>query len=398
MTNLSLEDFNYHLPDERIAKYPVNPRDSAKLLVWKDEQIHERIFRELHNVLPDNSLMYFNNTKVIPARLYFRKNTGAVIEIFLLNPVAPTAVIDQAMWLTDSVTWKCAIGNLKRWQDNTPLTLLIKGDSNTPIEMTSYLENRQEQLVRFVWNKPLPFAEILNYCGQIPLPPYLHREADEKDKQSYQTVYSKKEGAVAAPTAGLHFTEEVLTNLQKKNIQLEELTLHVSAGTFQPIKGRIEEHTMHKEQIIITKSNLEKLLDAHFVTAVGTTSMRTLESLYWYGILLQENADATLVIPQNVAYQSYTVLPSLKESAQLILEKMNRENTDKLIGETQIFIRPGYDFKVCNALITNFHQPKSTLILLVSAFTNNQWRTIYDYAYQHDFTFLSYGDSSILFR
>ncbi|MCS7004713.1 MAG: S-adenosylmethionine:tRNA ribosyltransferase-isomerase [Cytophagales bacterium] len=399
MNSLSLDEFDYELPEERIAQYPVSPRDASKLLIYKHPTIQHTIFRELPKLLPANSALFFNNTKVIPARLFFQKKTGATIEIFLVNPVFPTAVTDKAMLVTESATWKCMIGNLKRWDSETTLTLEIHTEKGEPLQLQASLYNRKEQLVTFRWTPShLSFAEMLTCCGQIPLPPYLKRKAEKNDYQTYQTVYSKKEGAVAAPTAGLHFTENVLEELQKRNIRLEELTLHVSAGTFQPIKGSIETHTMHKEQIIVSKSNVETLLNRTFVTAVGTTSMRTLESLYWYGVLLQENPHAEFFIPQNIAYEYCGSLPSLEEAVQKVQKRMQALQTEILIGETQIFIRPGYDFKVCNALITNFHQPKSTLILLVAAFTNGNWKKIYDYALQNEFRFLSYGDSSILFR
>ncbi|AFK02467.1 S-adenosylmethionine:tRNAribosyltransferase-isom erase [Emticicia oligotrophica DSM 17448] len=399
MLELDLEKYNYDLPDERIARFPVEPRDSSKLLLYKSEQISEDIFHSLPKHLPDDTFLVFNNTKVIPARLFFQKANGVVIEVFLLNPVEPSNVVSQVMETTDTCTWACMIGNKKRFKEK--VSSIITGAAlEKPMLQVNFiaeLVDVEKNYVKFSWdNRELSFAEIVRYFGQIPLPPYLKRETEQKDYDTYQTVYSKKDGAVAAPTAGLHFTENVFTELEQKGIKHDFVTLHVGAGTFQPIKVKnVVEHNMHCEQIVFEKSFIENLLaNASFVIPVGTTSMRSLESLYWYGVKLC-NGNEAFFIEKLLPYEQ-TEEVSLVDSLQAILAYMNENNLTQIIGETEIFIFPSYKFRVCKGIITNFHQPDSTLILLVAALVGENWQKIYNYALENDFRFLSYGDSSLL--
>jgi S-adenosylmethionine:tRNA ribosyltransferase-isomerase len=405
MTNpaLSLSDYDYELPEDRIAKHPLPQRDQSKLLVYRPNRITDQSFYQLPDWLPQNCCLCFNNTQVIPARLYFRKPTteqsaGALIEILLLHPVAPSTVISQAMSTTKSVLWECMIGNLRRWKANQVLKQTVKiNDQKVVLEVR--LLDRQQKHVQLSWDAEVSFAEVVEAAGKVPLPPYLHRESTEEDRQRYQTVYSKARGAVAAPTAGLHFTDEVLDQLQQKGILFNELTLHVGAGTFQPIKEeQVEKHAMHSEQMVIQRENIERLLDPNRpVIAVGTTSMRTLESLYWYGVMLTSKPDAVFSIPKLYPYKRRTnSLPTQVEAMDAILRQMDHLNIETLVGETEIFIFPSYEFRMCQGLITNFHLPKSTLILLIAAFVGEQWRSIYQHALAHDYRFLSYGDSSLL--
>ncbi|WP_064197361.1 MULTISPECIES: S-adenosylmethionine:tRNA ribosyltransferase-isomerase [Emticicia] len=399
MLELDLEKYNYDLPDERIARFPVEPRDSSKLLLYKSEQISEDIFHSLPKHLPDDTFLVFNNTKVIPARLFFQKANGVVIEVFLLNPVEPSNVVSQVMETTDTCTWACMIGNKKRFKEK--VSSIITGAAlEKPMLQVNFiaeLVDVEKNYVKFSWdNRELSFAEIVRYFGQIPLPPYLKRETEQKDYDTYQTVYSKKDGAVAAPTAGLHFTENVFTELEQKGIKHDFVTLHVGAGTFQPIKVKnVVEHNMHCEQIVFEKSFIENLLaNASFVIPVGTTSMRSLESLYWYGVKLC-NGNEAFFIEKLLPYEQ-TEEVSLVDSLKAILAYMNENNLTQIIGETEIFIFPSYKFRVCKGIITNFHQPDSTLILLVAALVGENWQKIYNYALENDFRFLSYGDSSLL--
>ena len=395
MINLDLDKYTYHLPDERIARFPVEPRDVSKLLVYKQSEIDEDRFYNLVGHLPQESFLVFNNTKVIPARLFFQKASGALIEIFLLNPVGPSAVISQVMETRDTCTWACMIGNKKRLKGRLVGKYSINAVDD--LELVAELIDSEKNYVQFTWNNPeLTFAEIVRYFGQIPLPPYLKRETEEKDYDTYQTVYSKNDGAVAAPTAGLHFTEKVLFDLVTNDIEYDFITLHVGAGTFQPIKVQnVVEHQMHSEQIVFEKEFISKLL-AHsaFVIPVGTTSMRSLESLYWYGIKLLQG-DNTFFIEKLYPYQCPEEI-NLEASLKAVLDYMESKNMNQLIGETEIFIFPGYQFRVCKGIITNFHQPDSTLILLVAALVGDNWQKIYDFALENDFRFLSYGDSSLL--
>lgn len=381
--SIDLKDYHYSLPEEKIAKFPLKDRSSSKLLVYQSGDITHRQFKHLGEYLPDESLLVFNDTKVIPARIIFQRPTGARIEVFLLEPLEP-ANYEQNMSAQGECTWHCMIGNAKRWKDDELVVPEI-----------GLRATRNESQVNLRWDNSLSFSEILEKAGKIPLPPYINREVDEADKDTYQTVYSKHEGAVAAPTAGLHFTDELLESLKNKGVQEDFLTLHVSAGTFQPIKAdKVQEHRMHREQIIVTKSNVQNLLTSGTVIPVGTTSMRTLESLYWYGVKLI-NGSTDFFIPKLFPYQHETV-PSRDESLKAVFDFMESSKTDHLIGHTEIFIFPGYDFKICRGLITNFHLPGSTLILLVAALIGSDWKEVYNEALTNDYRFLSYGDSSLL--
>jgi S-adenosylmethionine:tRNA ribosyltransferase-isomerase len=404
--NISIDAFDYELPDERIAKFPLPQRDKSKLLVYNKGQISENVFRHIPDFISEKALLVFNNTKVIQARMIFRKKTGAPIEIFCLEPKEP-ADYAQSFIQNRSCSWICLLGNAKRWKEGE-LENTIQDIRCTAKKLESYGETH---LIRFEWNRPnQSFADILSIFGELPIPPYLNRKTEESDKETYQTVYSKIKGSVAAPTAGLHFTQEILENLKAKQIYLEELTLHVGAGTFKPVKSaNLAGHTMHAECISVKKSTVEKLLENQGrVYAVGTTSVRTLESLYYIGRILENRPDAgleELVVGQWMPYKwkmengKWKMIKgelALGDALRNILEYMTRKNLEVLTTHTQILIAPGYDFKMVNGMITNFHQPKSTLLLLISAFVNGDWRRIYDYALGHGFRFLSYGDSSLL--
>jgi S-adenosylmethionine:tRNA ribosyltransferase-isomerase len=387
-----INDYTYSLPEERIALYPLAERDQSKLLVYKDDKILHSQFKSLTDFIPENSILFLNNTKVIPARLLFTKDTGATIEIFLLDPVSPSTIVALAMTVKGKSQWHCTIGNQKRWKESSKLRI-----THPEFVLEATLVDREKGIVEFEWTNSLSFSEVVQKAGAIPLPPYLHRKAEATDRERYQTVYSKNDGAVAAPTAGLHFTSEVFDSLRKKNIQTDYLTLHVSAGTFQPVKvENAAQHVMHNEQIVVTRENIENLLTNKFITAVGTTSMRTLESIYWYGVKLLKDFSSPFLISQHDAYE---LTPASKEEAlKAVLKKMDEQSTNQLLGETSIYIMPGYQFKIANALITNFHQPGSTLILLVAAFVGDNWKKIYSEALKNNYRFLSYGDSSLLFR
>ena len=400
--DINIANYDYLLPDERIAKYPLPQRDSSKLLIYKHGEIREDCFSNLSSHLPMKSLMVFNNTRVIQARLLFRKATGAQIEIFCLEPIDPT---DYALNFqqTKQCSWGCLIGNLKKWKESVLQQTVCINDDSILFSAERKTTNGDMHLITFSWDHPsYTFTDILDAAGQLPIPPYLHRETEQSDLQTYQTVYSKIKGSVAAPTAGLHFTPEVLTALKANDIGLEEITLHVGAGTFKPVKTEtIGEHTMHTEYFTVHRHTIQRLLDnLGQIVAVGTTSVRTLESLYYIGIALAENPDATieeLVVKQWTPYETKSDI-SPAESLQHLLHYMDKRNIDSLVSATQIMIVPGYTFRMIQGMITNFHQPQSTLLLLVSAFVEGNWKAIYDYAMEHDFRFLSYGDSSLLFN
>ena len=400
MEEILISEYDYPLTDERIAKYPLAERDHSKLLVYRDGKVSEDVFYRVGDYIAAGSLLVYNNTRVIPARLVFHKDSGARIEVFCLEPGASPqrngesgfrqeGYIDpyiQALTCTNGCTWKCMIGNLKKWKSG------VLSNGVLHAERLSTTGNTHE--VRFSWDDAnMSFAQLLDAQGELPIPPYLNRPTEESDKTTYQTVYSRIKGSVAAPTAGLHFTEKVLDGLRERGIKTTELTLHVGAGTFQPVKTEdANKHTMHTEIIAVPRQTIQDVVDnlGHIV-AVGTTSMRTLESLYFIGAMKQ------LSVPQFAPYeQDYTI--STEEALRNILAYLDETKQDTLHAETQIMIRPGYAFHVVDQLITNFHQPKSTLLLLVSAFVGGDWKTIYDYAMSHDFRFLSYGDSSILTR
>ena len=398
--HIHISDYNYNLPDERIAKFPLPVRDQSKLLVYRNGEISETRFTSLPDYVEPGTLMIFNNTKVIQARLHFRKETGALIEIFCLEPIQPN---DYALNFqqTEHAAWLCMIGNLKKWKEGT-LTrrMTVKGQDIT-LAATRGEARGTSHWVDFTWDNPgVTFADILEMFGELPIPPYLNRETQESDKETYQTVYSKIKGSVAAPTAGLHFTQRVLDALRAKGADLEEVTLHVGAGTFKPVKSEeIEGHEMHTEYISVSKGSIEKLI-AHEgkALAIGTTSVRTLESLYYIGVTLSQHPDAQEADLHVRQWQPYETHPTLSatEALKHILHYMERHRLDALHTSTQIIIAPGYEYKVVKRMITNFHQPQSTLLLLVSAFIKGDWKRIYDYALSHDFRFLSYGDSSLL--
>lgn len=397
---LNIADYTYLLPADRIAKFPLEKRDDAKLLHFEAGDIRHRRFEDLPSLIPDNTLIAFNNSKVIPARLVFQKKSGARIEIFLLQPLWPSTVIAEAMVSTGEAVWEAMIGNLKRWKDQEVLEgeFLISGE---PVRLNASLENREKRTVRLSWDrKDLPFVSIVEAMGEVPLPPYLNRAAVPEDKFRYQTVYSSMEGAVAAPTAGLHFTEPLMEELSRRKIKSVQLTLHVGAGTFQPVKEEnVTAHPMHSEQVQIQKSVIGQLLTHHGnILAVGTTSVRTLESIYWFGVKLLNGEDTSFFIPKLYPYQDHGMLPGLKESLQAVFDFMEKNNLEEIGGSTELMIMPGYEFKVCNAMLTNFHQPGSTLILLVAAFTKGRWREIYEEALAHGYRFLSYGDSNLLWH
>lgn len=398
--HIHISEYNYPLPDERIAKFPLPVRDHSKLLVYRHGEVTEDVFTSLPEYLTEGSLMVFNNTKVIQARLHFRKETGALIEVFCLEPIQPN---DYALNFqqTRHAAWLCMIGNLKKWKEGVlRREMTVKGHTLT-LTATRGECHGTSHWIDFSWDNPeVTFADILEVFGELPIPPYLNRETQESDKETYQTVYSKIKGSVAAPTAGLHFTPRVLDALSEKGIDLEELTLHVGAGTFKPVKSEeIEGHEMHTEYISVSRSTIKKLIDHNgCAIAVGTTSVRTLESLYHIGVTLAANPRATeeeLHVRQWQPYEKYDEIPSTV-ALQKILGYLDRNGMEALHTSTQIIIAPGYNYKIVKAMITNFHQPQSTLLLLVSAFVKGNWRTIYDYALDHDFRFLSYGDSSLL--
>ncbi|MBO3700572.1 S-adenosylmethionine:tRNA ribosyltransferase-isomerase [Roseivirga sp. E12] len=390
-----LSVFNYHLPDEKIAKHPLANRDDAKLLYYHKGDIQDRIFKESTEFLNDQTTLFFNNTKVIPARLHFQKDTGAHIEIFLLKPVSPTSIISTIMESSGPVIWECMVGNLKRWKEGTVLSRALNAHQQE-IMLTATLVSREKRTVSLSWdNENFSFAEVVEMAGQVPLPPYLNRDAEPEDKPRYQTVYSKEEGAVAAPTAGLHFTDEILEELKKKGVRESFLTLHVSAGTFQPIKvDDAREHPMHSEQIEVTIDTIQDLVNAQRVVAVGTTSMRSLESLYWFGVRLARGNEE-FSIEKLELYQDGE-LPNRGAAFSNIYDWMKAKGLERLSGSTEIFIMPGYQFRVCDGLFTNFHQPGSTLMLLVAAFIGKDWQKVYNHGLENGYRFLSYGDSSLL--
>lgn len=397
---IRLEEFNYDLPDERIARYPVEPRDSSKLLTYKDGRVDHRQFTDLPGQLPADTLLVFNNTKVIPARARFQKETGAQIEILFLHPEQPTRVINDAMLVKGGCVWECMIGNKKRWKlkDVLKSELLIGA---VTVSLSASYADYEHNLVQLNWNGDFTFLEVVQALGQIPLPPYLNRETEERDLDTYQTVYAKQNGAVAAPTAGLHFTDDVFAQLAAKGVKSTFLTLHVGAGTFQPIKASsVTEHRMHSEQVVYTRALITELLSRiDTIIPVGTTSLRSLESLYWYGVKLIKGADTTFFIAKLYPYPfEENELPDARTALEAVANFMDQGGIDELVGETEIFIFPGYQFRVCQGIVTNFHQPGSTLILLIAAMTGNDWKNIYDEALANDYRFLSYGDSSLLWR
>lgn len=400
---LKIKDFTYDLPEARIAKFPLDERSAAKLLVYRAGKIQDHAFTELPALLPPQSLLVFNNTRVVQARLFFQRATGSTIEVFCLEPVAPSAEMQQAMQQTHCCTWNCLVGNAKKWKE-PELSLAIPLANQQTGQLTVRKGERQADsyLIHFSWTPAsLTFAEILEQAGNLPLPPYLNRPATAADRQTYQTVYARQEGAVAAPTAGLHFTSQVFRDLAARNIPTQEVTLHVGAGTFKPVKAaEMAGHSMHGEEIYVNAGVIEQLLKhlPHPLIPVGTTSLRTLESLYWLGLrLIREPGlgPAELHVPQWLPYENEEAF-SPELALKALLDFLSLHQLDHIRATTQLLIAPGYTFKLVTGLVTNFHQPESTLLLLVSALVGSDWRKVYHHALQHGYRFLSYGDSSLL--
>jgi len=396
---IQIADYTYNLPDEKIAKHPLSNRDSSKLLVFKDGIIQEKKFADIASEIPENTQMVFNNTKVIQARLIFHKETGARIEIFCLEPLSPSdySLVFQS---TEKCSWKCIVGNLRKWKTGDLRMPFMYHEKEYFLTAKRIVSIDGTQEVEFSWENPeLCFSDILELTGRIPIPPYLNRETEADDLVRYQTVYSKLEGSVAAPTAGLHFTEDVFEGFEKRNISRQELTLHVGAGTFKPVKTeQIGEHDMHTEHIQVTVDSLKSIINStDKIIPVGTTSVRTLESLYWMGVKMITQEGDFRIVKQWEAYSlenKYTY----KQAYQAIVNYMEKEGLVMFNAATQIIIAPGYTFKVIDGLVTNFHQPKSTLLLLISALVGDKWHDIYDFALKNNFRFLSYGDSSLLMK
>lgn len=394
--NINIADYDYNLPDGRIAKHPLSQRDSSKLLVYKDGGISQSEFSAIDALIPEDSFLILNNTKVVRARLRFRKTSGATIEIFLLEPIMP-ADYAQSFACNQQVTWKCLVGNLKRWKEGSlELTIPNTEDVLTASKLNILSEGLE---IRFSWeNSDLSFAQIIERCGEVPIPPYLNRKTEDEDNTRYQTVYASPEGSVAAPTAGLHFTSGVFEKLAKKNVFPHYLTLHVGAGTFKPMKAEhIGDHEMHTEHFFVERELIQGYLNSKGIKiVVGTTTLRTLESLYWLGVKLAADNNLNQFFVSQ--WEPYELRPiGVLRAFEAILRYMDEHRIDTFSASTQIMIAPSYPIRTADALITNFHQPKSTLLLLVSALVGNDWHRIYRYAMEHDFRFLSYGDSSILF-
>ncbi len=400
--NIHIEDYSYPLTDEKIAKYPLAERDASKLLIYKNQTISEQHFYNLPDLIPNNALMVFNDTKVVPARLHFRRESGAHIEIFCLQPDTP-ADYAQAFASSRICRWQCVIGNSKRWKDDQ-LKYYIPEDSNSlearKLDLRAKLINRDGQtgIVEFEWKGDIPFSNVLEICGNVPIPPYLNRDTESIDLERYQTVYAHIRGSVAAPTAGLHFSDRVLEQLRSKNVNLQTVCLHVGAGTFLPVKNsEVSKHTMHREPFVVKKSLLELLVrNRSKLVAVGTTSVRTLESLYYVGVSIIESGKPEDVCQWAPYTRDYSY--STNDALQAIIDYLDANSLDEIKVGTKIIIVPTFKFRLVDMLITNFHQSESTLILLVAAFVGEDWRKIYDYALSHNFRFLSYGDSSLLFR
>ena len=396
---IHIEDYNYPLADERIAKYPLAERDSSKLLRYRDGKVDDFVFRELPDLLPDNAIMVFNDTKVVPARLHFERGTGAHIELFCLEPISPVEY-NLAFAATDKCCWKCVIGNAKKWKNDV---LFLSNPENSEevkaigLEARLIERNGQTGVVEFSWKNGMPFSAVLDVCGAIPIPPYLNRDTEQIDYERYQTLYARIRGSVAAPTAGLHFTDRVLRRISEKGIDRETVCLHVGAGTFLPVKSsNVSEHVMHREPFVVTKTFLQRLLAGIKVIAVGTTSVRTLESLYYIGVSILETGKPEDVGQWAPYEREYSY--STEDALGAIIRYLDETGLDEIKAGTRIIIVPGFRFRIVDILVTNFHQPESTLILLVSAFVGGDWKTIYDHALANGFRFLSYGDSSLLFR
>jgi len=403
-TGIRISDFNYHLPADRIAQFPLKERDSSKLLIHHQDHISEDIFSNVAEYLPENSLLVFNDTKVIRARIYFSTPTGARVEIFCLEPVSPGPEIQAAFHQTGASTWKCLVGNLKRWKTGILVNEIIHDGSLNRLYVERVSTDEEGNcLIAFHWDPPSKsFAEILELAGLIPLPPYIHRQTESSDDERYQTIYAAHDGSVAAPTAGLHFTGPLMEKIVQKGIDCEKVTLHVGIGTFRPVSTKqIGDHVMHHEKLVVSRKTIECLLKNlnRPVFAVGTTSARTLESLYWFGVrLIREGSGMPEVIPQWYPYQpEHADAIPVKHSLEVLLHHLEQNHLDEYSGETQLMIVPGYSFKILSGLITNFHMPQSTLLLLVAALVGESWKKAYSYALSNGFRFLSYGDSCIFF-
>ncbi len=401
---IQIQDYSYQLPEERIAKFPLEKRDESKLLHYQAGEISETTFKFINELIPANSLVVFNNTKVIHARVLFQRETGAQIEVFCIEPLEHLDY-QLAFASKGNCIWKCMVGNAKRWKED-----VLQKIVQTPFGVVQLKAEKKGKtgelfLVEFSWdNKDLFFAEVLYYAGILPLPPYLNRDTELSDEERYQTIYAKQQGSVAAPTAGLHFTDDVFNKLAQKNIKTAEVTLHVGAGTFKPVKStELANHEMHEETIFVELRTIESILQTltnnHPVIAVGTTSMRTLESLYWWGVrLLKQEVASAVFVGQWDAYELDDTNITVEDALKAIVQDMQTKAETVLQGSTQIIIAPGYVFKVVDAIITNFHQPENTLILLIAAFVGPDWRKIYEHALTNDYRFLSYGDSSLLWK
>ena len=400
---LSISDYTYNLPDLRIAKYPLSERDTSKLLIYKDGDISQKVFKNLPELLQPNDCLVFNDTRVIHARIHFQRQTGGHIEVLCLEPVEPSEV-SEAFSSTKSTVWKAMVGNAKRWKAGEVLTRTITSEAGTyqlHVEMNA--KETDAFVVRFWWDSELTFAEVLDDVGVLPLPPYLNRDTEQEDEERYQTVYAQANGSVAAPTAGLHFTQSVFNDLEQQQVQSVFVTLHVGAGTFKPVKSAtMRDHEMHKERILVSANAIEKMRSAaadNRIIAVGTTSLRTIESIYWFGVKLLAQADVReFFVGQWEPYELADKTVEVSAALNAVLEWMRKNGHVYLNGYTQLLIAPGYKIRMADALITNFHQPQSTLLLLVAALIGQDWKRVYDYALHNDFRFLSFGDSSILFR
>ncbi|MCX6256174.1 MAG: S-adenosylmethionine:tRNA ribosyltransferase-isomerase [Bacteroidia bacterium] len=402
MKYINLDDYNYDLPSDRIAQYPVNERDRSQLLVYKGNEISKDIFKNTGHYLPQDSLLVFNNTRVIRARILFRKESGAAIEILCLEPLSPFEY-ELSFGSKEPVEWKCIVGNLKKWKGGIIMSSFIYNSNQYCLTAERLRPEGEAWRIRFKWNCPeINFGDVIEATGHIPLPPYINREDEAEDNTRYQTVYSRIKGSVAAPTAGLHFTNDMIAKLIEKGIKTVEVTLHVGAGTFQPIKTRnISDHEMHCEHFFITTKTIELLLEnLGKIIPVGTTSVRTLESLYWLGVKIIQNPTgcrSEISLGQWESYDMETDIPA-EESLKALINLLRELNLSHIRASTSIMIIPGYDFRMINGMITNFHQPRSTLLLLISAWTGNNWKKIYSFALENDFRFLSYGDCSLLLR
>lgn len=398
-SNIRISEYDYDLPDSRIARYPLEQRDLSKLLIYRDGNISENVFSGLSQYLRNYDLLVVNNTRVIHSRLIFRKNTGALIEIFCLEPHEPSDY-QLALQTTQTCQWKCIAGNLKKWKEGPLVKEIDSPLGIVKLEASKKAHLNNHLIVEFTWDRELTFAQLLELTGETPIPPYLNRESEEIDKERYQTVYSLREGSVAAPTAGLHFTDKVFEQLKAKNIATSNVTLHVGAGTFKPVQTEyVKEHEMHSEFFTVSQTTLENLMKNDQLVAVGTTSLRTLESLYWLGIKLK-NTRPKADMPDLSQWEAYQMNSKMTygQAMETVLDYMQKNGLDAFSARTSMMILPGYQIKSAKALVTNFHQPKSTLLLLVSAFIGSDWKKVYTFALGNNFRFLSYGDSSLLFR